>query len=225
MELFLETIHAADYQELMQFADFKGAITSPRMFSSVNADVQKSIDEMLEVLPENSLLFIPVIQTGFRNILREARELASISGMIVPVIPFSPEGLMALKACYTLKIRAACSKIARPEEAVFALNNRASFLLISQRLARKSGTEKNMKQLLKTLKAEARTDPDSAPEVVVYDFCDLSEASGYLCADLADTALLASQVREILDDQILKNEIEEEKDDWILAYTRMELFD
>lgn len=225
MNFYLESAKAADYQELMQFADFQGVITTPSMFSSENLDVKTAIDEMLEVMPDSQSLFIPVIQSGFRSMLKEARDLAALSPKIIPVVPFSAEGLMVLKACFTLKVKAACSKISRPEQLVFALSNRAPILLISQRLMKKAGSSKKMAKTLQAMRSENSDDALKDVQVIFYDVQDAADAGDLLSQAEKWISLKPQTVKEILDDQVLKSEIQEEKDDWIMNYTRMEFFE
>lgn len=218
MNFYLESAKAAEYQELMQFADFKGVISTPSMFTHEGLDVKAVIDDLLEVLPDNVMLFIPVIQSGFRSILKEAREIASLAPNVIPTIPFSPEGLMALKACSTLKVKAACSKISKPEQLVFALNNKAPILLISKRLMNKAKTETMMLETLKN-------NEDSSAEVIFYDVTDASDAGDLFAKGLKNVSLKPAAVKEILQEANLISEIQEEKDEWIMTYTRMELFE
>lgn len=62
-------------------------------------------------------------------------------------------------------------------------------------------------------------------QVIFYDVQDAADAGDLLSQAEKWISLKPQTVKEILDDQVLKSEIQEEKDDWIMNYTRMEFFE
>lgn len=231
MNFYLQTADPARYSEMSQCMTFAGIITTPEMFYRENRDVRKTIDELLELLTDDQKLFVPVIQSGFRAILKEARQLKAIKANVVPVIPYSMDGLMALKACSTLKVEAACSHVSSAPQAMIALNNNAPILISSAAEAEKSSDyDRESAMLMQTLQHEKirRSNTEETPaitELIASDFSSAWQIKKAMADGADSVALTYEQCAGLLNIPAVKEELQNDRDQWIFNYTRMELLD
>lgn len=111
MKLLLHTVRSDEFMEINQSLALDGVYTDPWDFYSGDLDVAAVIDSLLELMTDSQRLYVQCVSSGFRPLLDEAKKLHAYSQRIVPVIPGDAGGLMALKACRTLKIPAACASL------------------------------------------------------------------------------------------------------------------
>lgn len=220
MEFILETVSADEFLEINQILSLKGVLTTPSLFIREGADVKEVLSSLLEVMSEEQLIYVHTIESGFRSILKEARALQAISKQVIPVLPFSMDGLMAMKACRTLKVPAVIDHLTSAEQAEFALNNGAHSLLFNaEEIAEASDPIRDLKDVKEALSEE------EWDRVIVSGLKQPSELRSILKLQAKTVCLSEQAVMMILNSPVSQKAVAAEKEAWQIAFTRMELFD
>jgi len=89
----------------------------------------------------NGPVCVTVAAADHDGMLREAREWTAVAGNVVAVLPGTPAGIQAVRACVAEGIRAAVGTCATPEEALAAARAGAAF--VSAPVGRTGGVDGN----------------------------------------------------------------------------------
>lgn len=97
MKIFLDTANIDEIKEAVSYGIVDGVTTNPSLIAKEKRDFKETIKEICDIV--KGPVSAEVIATDYEGMVKEAKELASISEYVVVKIPFTENGL---KATYTL---------------------------------------------------------------------------------------------------------------------------
>ncbi len=96
MELYLDTANIEEIREVTSWGVLSGVTTNPSLIAREGRDFKATIAEIAEIV--KGPVSAEVIATDAEGMVKEAHELARISGHVVIKIPMTEEGLKATRA-------------------------------------------------------------------------------------------------------------------------------
>lgn len=130
MKFFIDT---ADLKEIEKAADYgvlDGVTTNPSLMAKVGvkgqANIRKHYKTICGLVGNN--VSAEVIATDYKQIMREAHELAEIDDKIVVKVPMIPDGVKALRQLHEERIRTNCTLVFSPTQALLAAKAGASYV-------------------------------------------------------------------------------------------------
>ncbi len=126
MKIFIDTANLDDIREIAEWGILEGATTNPSLLAKEGKDPQKVLKEICELV--NGPVSAEVVSLKADGMVKEARELAKIHENIVIKIPFTVEGLKAVKALKEEGIRTNVTLVFTPIQALLAAKAGASFV-------------------------------------------------------------------------------------------------
>ena len=128
MKLILDTADIEQIKHLNDILAVDGVTTNPSIIAKTGRDVKEIINDLLEVLNEDQLIFVQVVANDYEGIMEEAKYIASLGKNCHPKIPVTEAGLKAIKECKKLGIGVLATAIYSAEEALLAAKNGAMCL-------------------------------------------------------------------------------------------------
>ena len=126
MKIFIDTANLEDIREIAKWGILEGATTNPTLLSREGKDPEKVLKEICELVP--GPVSAEVTSEVAEDMVKEARKLAKIHKNIVIKIPFTVEGLKAVRALKEEGIRANVTLVFTPVQALLAAKAGASFV-------------------------------------------------------------------------------------------------
>ncbi len=126
MKIFIDTANLNDIREIASWGILEGATTNPTLLAREGKDPKKVLKEICELV--NGPVSAEVVSLESEGMIKEARELSRIHKNIVIKIPFTTEGLKAVKALKAEGIRTNVTLIFTPIQAMLAAKAGASFV-------------------------------------------------------------------------------------------------
>ena len=126
MKIFIDTANLEDIREIASWGILEGATTNPSLLAKEGQDPNKVLREICELI--NGPVSAEVVSLDADGMIKEARELSKIHENIVIKIPFTVEGLKAVKALKEEGIRTNVTLIFTPIQALLAAKAGASFV-------------------------------------------------------------------------------------------------
>lgn len=126
MKIFIDTANLDDIREIAEWGILEGATTNPTLLSKEGKDPKKVLKEICEII--NGPVSAEVISQDADGMIKEARDLAKIHRNIVIKIPFTTEGLKAVRALKKEGIRTNVTLVFTPIQALLAAKAGASFV-------------------------------------------------------------------------------------------------
>ncbi len=126
MKIFIDTANLEDIKEIASWGILEGATTNPSLLAKEGQDPKKVLREICELI--NGPVSAEVVSLDAEGMIKEARELSKIHENIVIKIPFTVEGLKAVKALKEEGIRTNVTLIFTPIQALLAAKAGASFV-------------------------------------------------------------------------------------------------
>ncbi len=126
MKIFIDTANLDDIREIAAWGILEGATTNPSLLAKEGKDPEKVLKEICELV--NGPVSAEVVSLDAKGMIKEARELARIHENIVIKIPFTVEGLKAVKALKGEGIRTNVTLVFTPIQALLAAKAGASFV-------------------------------------------------------------------------------------------------
>lgn len=130
MKFFIDT---ADLKEIEKAADYgvlDGVTTNPSLMAKVGvkgqANIRKHYKTICSLVGNN--VSAEVIATDYKQIMREAHELAEIDDKIVVKVPMIPDGVKALRQLHEERIRTNCTLVFSQTQALLAAKAGASYV-------------------------------------------------------------------------------------------------
>ncbi len=96
MELYLDTANIEEIREVASWGVLSGVTTNPSLIAREGRDFKATIAEIAEIV--KGPVSAEVIATDAEGMVKEAHELARISGHVVIKVPMTEEGLKATRA-------------------------------------------------------------------------------------------------------------------------------
>lgn len=216
MKLYLQSIQPDDFMEINQALPLAGIYTTPFDFLGTEKSVREILESLLEVMDDTQKLYVHSISTGFRSMLEEGKRLHALSERIVMVVPCDAQGLMALKACRTLKIPAALGSIfdagqAAAAASVVCTGSENTVFDLSSIARHGDG------QALVSRAAELLAD---TPEALMVTGCLNQEAFAQAAVCHPGSIAAGADVyRSMLYSVLTQTEMETIREQWIMTYT------
>ena len=126
MKIFIDTANLEDIREIAAWGILEGATTNPSLLAKEGKDPEKVLKEICELV--NGPVSAEVVSLKAEGMIKEARELAKIHENIVIKIPFTVEGLKAVKSLKQEGIKTNVTLIFTPIQALLAAKAGASFV-------------------------------------------------------------------------------------------------
>ncbi len=129
MKFFIDTANVDEIREAASLGLLDGVTTNPTLMAR-EAGKGKTFRQILEEICEivDGPISAEAVRMDFEGMVKEARELASISKNIVVKIPITMEGLKAVKALKKEGIRTNVTLVFSPTQALLAAKAGATFV-------------------------------------------------------------------------------------------------
>lgn len=99
MKIFLDTAVLEEIQEVAAWGILDGVTTNPTLAAKAGRDFESNIRAISEIIGERGTVSAETVSLDADGMLREARLVTSWAGNIVAKIPFTAEGLKAVRRC------------------------------------------------------------------------------------------------------------------------------
>ncbi len=126
MKIFIDTANLEEIREIASWGILEGATTNPTLLAREGKEPEKVLREICELV--NGPVSAEVISQDAEGMIKEARELSKIHENIVIKIPFTVEGLKAVRALKEEGIRTNVTLVFNPIQALLAAKAGASFV-------------------------------------------------------------------------------------------------
>lgn len=126
MELYVDSANVEVIKELNEWLPLDGVTVNPSIVAAENKELFPLLDELLKLSEKH--LHVQVLSEKKEEIIKEAERLHSLSEKIVVKIPVSQEGLAAIKALDTDKIKVTATAIFTVTQAFSAAKAGAVYL-------------------------------------------------------------------------------------------------
>ena len=129
MKLVIDTADIEAIKDLNELLNVTGVTTNPSIIVKSGRKSEDVINDLVNVLSPEQLIFIQVVKTDFEGIMEEAKYINSLreKNMVVK-IPVTHEGLKAIKECKRLGIKTLATAIYSANQGFMAAMNGADFL-------------------------------------------------------------------------------------------------
>lgn len=94
MQLFLDSANIDEIKEALSWGVISGVTTNPSLVAKEKRDFRTLVKEICDMVP--GPVSAEVLSVNFREMVEEARELASIAPNVVVKIPMTKDGLKAV---------------------------------------------------------------------------------------------------------------------------------
>ena len=123
MKIFLDT---ANLEKIKKYKDMiDGVTTNPSLIARESGDYRKIIKEIANIVNHVS---VEVVSETYDEMIKEARELASISKNIVIKVPMTQLGMKVVSYLESINIRTNVTLVFTPIQALIAAKHKASFV-------------------------------------------------------------------------------------------------
>ena len=129
MELIIDSSDIQSIKELNELLTIKGVTTNPTIITKSQRPAEDVIQDLVDLLDDDQLLFIQAVQTDTAGIIEEAKYIASLRKKNTYVkIPVTHEGLKAIKEVHKLGIGILATAIYTADQGFLAAMNGADYL-------------------------------------------------------------------------------------------------
>lgn len=129
MELIIDSSDIRAIQDLNELLTVTGVTTNPTIITKSGRQSEEVIQDLINVLSPDQLIFVQTVQTDFKGIVEEAKYISSLREKNMYVkIPVTHEGLKAIKECKRLGIGVLATAIYTADQAFLAAMNGADYL-------------------------------------------------------------------------------------------------
>ena len=97
MKIFVDTAKIEEIRKVKEWNILDGVTTNPTLLSKTGKTWKEAALEILKEVPDKPVS-LEVIATDFEGMIKEARELAKMGDNVVIKIPFTYEGIKAVRA-------------------------------------------------------------------------------------------------------------------------------
>ncbi len=126
MKIFIDTANLEDIREIASWGILEGATTNPTLLSREKGEPVEILKEICELV--KGPVSAEVVALSWENMVKEARELAKIHENIVIKIPFTIDGIRAVRALSGEGVRTNVTLVFSPIQALMAAKAGASFV-------------------------------------------------------------------------------------------------
>ena len=104
MKIFVDTAKIEEIKKVKEWGILDGVTKNPTLLSQTGKPWKEAALEILKEIPDKPVS-LEVIATDFEGIVKEAKELAKMGDNVVIKIPFTYEGIRAVKALKAEEIK------------------------------------------------------------------------------------------------------------------------
>jgi transaldolase len=126
MKLFIDSGSVKDFESLVPLGIIDGATTNPSLIAKESGDPRQIVKQICRLV--QGPVSAEVVATDAAGMVTEGRDLATIDEHVVVKVPFTREGLKALKTLRGDGIRVNVTLIFSPAQALFAAKVGASYV-------------------------------------------------------------------------------------------------
>jgi len=126
MKLFIDSGSVKDFESLVPLGIIDGATTNPSLMAKESDDPRQIVKKICRLV--QGPVSAEVVATDAAGMVAEGRDLATIDEHVVVKVPFTREGLKALKTLRGDGIRVNVTLIFSPAQALFAAKVGASYV-------------------------------------------------------------------------------------------------
>jgi transaldolase len=126
MKLFIDSGSLKDYESLVPLGVIDGATTNPSLLAKEHGDPRAIVKQICRLV--QGPVSAEVVSTDANGMVTEGRELVTIDDHVVVKVPFTREGLKALKTLRGDGIRVNVTLIFSAAQALFAAKVGASYV-------------------------------------------------------------------------------------------------
>jgi transaldolase len=126
MQFFLDTANLDQIKEAVSWGIIDGVTTNPSLVSKENMKFEELIKEICRTVP--GPVSVESVSTRAKDIIEEARGLASLADNVVVKVPICLEGLKAIKALASEGIDVNTTLIFSPSQALLAAKAGAKYV-------------------------------------------------------------------------------------------------
>ncbi len=126
MKFFIDTANVEEIKKGLEMGLVDGVTTNPSLLAREKRDPEETIREILSLVP--GPVSLEVLSTKAKEMIGEARRLASLGDQVVVKIPMTEEGMKAVKVLSTEKIKTNVTLIFQPLQALIAAKAGADYV-------------------------------------------------------------------------------------------------
>jgi len=126
MKIFIDSGSLRDIESMVPLGIIDGVTTNPSLLAKENGDPRAIVKKICQMV--QGPVSFEVVATDAAGIIAEGRELAKIDEHVVVKIPFTREGIKAIKALSSEGIRINTTLIFTAPQALFAAKAGASYV-------------------------------------------------------------------------------------------------
>jgi len=127
MKIFIDTAQIDEIRQVKEWGILDGITTNPTLLSKTGKPWKEAALEILKEVPDKPVS-LEVIATDFEGMVKEARELAKLGDNVVIKIPFTTEGIKAVKALSAEGIRTNVTLVFSPLQGLLAAKAGADYV-------------------------------------------------------------------------------------------------
>lgn len=126
MKIFIDSGSLKDIESLVPLGIIDGVTTNPSLLAKEHDDPRAIIKKICRIV--QGPVSAEVVATNTAGMISEGRELAKIDEHVIVKIPFTRDGIQAIKALSSEGIRINTTLIFSPTQALFAAKAGASYV-------------------------------------------------------------------------------------------------
>jgi len=126
MKIFLDTANLEEIKKGVEWGIVDGVTTNPTLVAKEGADFKQRVKEICDLV--KGPVSAEVIALDYEGMVKEARELASISEYVVVKIPMTPDGIKAVKTLSREGIKTNVTLVFSPAQAILAAKAGATYV-------------------------------------------------------------------------------------------------
>lgn len=214
MQFYLETLKADEFMEINQAISLAGVYTRPMDFISETADVEKTLESLLEYMSAEQKIFVYPVTGNFRTMLEEGKNLQKISSQITLTLPASDQGYMAAKVSKRMNLPVAIGALYQSEQAAIALQDSNVLLFYDLEEAGNYGDS------LAVLKAILSLLDDEHKESLVVICPNLEMVRKALNAGARAICTRGEVYSRMLFNPMTTSLMNKAREEWMMTYTR-----
>lgn len=217
MELILDSSDIEQIKQLNELLSVSGVTTNPTIITKSGRSFEAVVNDLIEVLSEDQMIFIQVVATDFEGIMKEANYISSLrkKNMFVK-IPVTHEGLKAIKECHKQGIQVLATAIYTADQAFLAAMNGAEYLApYVNRMENYGDGVGNVKDLITMLKVH-----NMPTKIVAASFKNTRQVHELITAGIQAVTVPCDVVWNMINHPGTDIAVDEFSANWAKAYNR-----
>ena len=220
MEFILDTADVNEIKKLNELLTLKGVTTNPTIITKSKKNFQETVEDIIEVLDEEQLLFVQAIATTCDEIVEEAKYICALREKNTYVkIPVTHEGLKAIKACKKIGLGVLATAIYTADQAFMAALNGADYLApYVNRMENYGDGIQEVKDLIEMLRVN-----NLSSKVVAASFKNKKQVHDLIVAGIQAVTVPVDVAYSMINHPGTEIAVEEFTENWNNAYGRKTL--